>query len=408
MEETLSVLASEVEAELLENILPFWMNHCVNEAHDGFYGAVANKGEIYAGAPRASVITARVLWTFSKAYQLYPREAYQKMADIAYCDLINHFYDSVNGGIFWNITHDGMPEIDGKQAYGQAFAIYGLAQYGEAFGRREPIALAMELFACLETHFYDAKNGGYIEVLSRDWQPVCETRLHTKGEHPQKTMNTNLHVMEAYTNLYRVTKDARVKAQLRALVELTLSKIVNHSTYGFNMFFDAEWNSLSSSNSFGHNIEGSWLLPEAADVLGDAQLSKRVREISVKMADAVLAAGVDMEDNGILGDTDNGVLRSRAKGWWPQAEGIIGFLNAYMLTKDQKYLTCSLRIWDYVKRVFCDHENGEWLYGSWRDVNRYPKKWRYFQCKAGRWKCPYHNSRMCMEVVERAKLCGVR
>lgn len=389
-------LKEKMEKELLEGILPFWMNNTIDKENGGFYGKIHNDLMVVKDAPKGGVLNARILWTFSAAYRLYGKLEYLEMADRAFGYLTNYFWDKENGGVFWLLDHAGNPLETRKQIYAQAFAIYGLSEYYRAVGVDSALKLAVKLFELMEEKSYDPVYKGYFEACDREWR-LKNFCLDKKCGSEKKSMNTMLHVMEAYTNLYRVWKDERLKKKLRECIEVTTDHIVDQETSHFKLFFDEKWNSLKDEYSYGHDIEGSWLSLESAEVLGDGGLIGKSKETAVKMAEVILSEGVDTDGAVMYEGGPHGVASSD-RHWWPQAEGIVGFVNAFQLTGKKEFLEAAKKIWKYTEESILDKKNGEWYWGVTRD-NQVMKP----DSKVDMWKCPYHNARACMEVIVRTK-----
>lgn len=279
--------------------------------------------------------------------------------------------------------------------YGQAFAIYALAEFHHATGNQEALDQAVEVFRALEKYSYDSVYKGYIEALSREWEVTDELSLSDKDMNEKKSMNTHLHVLEGYTGLYRVWKSEELRVKLAELIDTMMVHIIDDQDQHFHLFLDEEWNVKSDITSYGHDIEGSWLLVEAAEVLGDEELLERVRKVAVTMAEAVLAEGID-KDGGIWNEADKNGLLNEEKDWWPQAEAMVGFYNAYQLTQDTRFLDASGAVWTFIDRYIVDHELGEWYWAV--DEHQQPLA---HAPKVSAWKCPYHNGRACFEMIGR-------
>jgi mannobiose 2-epimerase len=392
--------AARFRKELTGNILPFWMRHTLDRENGGFYGAVGCNLEVEKEAPRAAVINARILWTFSAAAKLGDPQ-YLETAAWAYDYLVGKFWDKDYGGIYWMLDWKGNPFNGRKQIYAQAFAIYGLAEYFRATGKPESLDLARQLFWLIEEKSRDAACGGYIEACSREWGALEDQRLSEKDLNSPKSMNTHLHIMEAYTNLLRVWPSPELKARHKELLEVTMDRIVDGPTARFKLFFDNQWNSLNDHVSYGHNIEGSWLLYEAAEVLGDTALVERARKLSVRMAEAVHREALD-KDGSIFYEADSkGALIDPNKHWWAQAEAVVGFYNAYQLTGDERFRTQAARVWEYIEDKVVDRIHGEWHAKLKPDGAPFTAAEDADACLVGPWKCPYHNARVCLEMMHR-------
>ncbi|GIO32618.1 MULTISPECIES: AGE family epimerase/isomerase [Paenibacillus] len=385
----------ELDEELKNNILRFWAEKSVDTARGGFYGEIDGQLRVNERADKGLVLNARILWTFSAAYRHYKDEQYLEIAGRAYDYLIGHFLDRDHGGLYWMVDADGHPSQDKKQIYGQAFAIYALSEFYLADGRQEALDASIELYQLIERHSHDPIHRGYIEALGRDWTYTSSFSLSNKDLNEKKSMNTHLHVLEAYTNLYRAWKSPTLASSLTRLIEVTLEKIVDRATGHFRLFFDEEWNAKGSHISYGHDIEGSWLLMEAAEVLQDQTLLERVRAVAIRMAEAVLAKGVD-HDGGIWNEADPDGVTDANKDWWPQAEAMVGFYNAYELTGESKFRAAAIHSWKFIQTYIVDREHGEWHWGV--DPNGSPLPGG---TKISAWKCPYHNGRACLEMLSR-------
>jgi mannobiose 2-epimerase len=388
-------LRRQLKAELTGNILPFWIKHARDQVNGGFYGALTNDLVILNEVPRSAILCARILWTYATAYRKLGDQEYLAMADWAYETLRRTFWDPEYGGLYWSVDTAGKPVLDRKHHYAQAFAIYGLSEYYRATEQPQSLELAQILFRLLEKHALDPLHGGYIEGSSRAWETLADMRLSDRDLDCRKSMNTMLHILEAYTNLLRVWEDAALKAQHRALIGIFLEHIVNRSTGHFKLFFDRQWNSLLDNISYGHDIEGSWLLCEAAEVQGDPALLKQVRETSIQIAAAVYKDGLE-QDGSLPYEAGPQGLVDSDKSWWVQAEAMPGFYNAWQLSGQAHFAQAAHRSWDYIQDRMVDRVHGDWIKRLHRDGT--PENSTY---KVGPWECPYHHSRACFEMIDR-------
>jgi mannobiose 2-epimerase len=385
-------LRQKVEKELLSDILPFWLTYAIDEEYGGFRGQISNDLTIDPHAAKGLILNARILWTFSKAYSTYKSPVYLATARRAYDYLTRYFWDSEFGGVYWMLDYLGKPHDTKKRIYGQAFTVYALAEYFHASGDAGALEKALRMVRSIESSSHDDEHGGYFETYERDWTLAKDQRLSDVDMDEKKSMNTHLHLMEAYATLLRFHEDENVRLRLRELIEIFLDHVIDAASHHFIMFFDEEWRPRSNKISFGHDIEGSWLLCEAAEILGNPDILARVRKVAVEMAQTVFEQGLD-SDGGLLyelnpTDTD--------KHWWPQAEAVVGFLNAYELTGQPHFLNAAERSWAFIEKYIVDHEHGEWF---WRvSKSGVPSQEQY---KVDPWKCPYHNGRACVEVMQR-------
>ncbi len=385
-----------MEEELRQNILPFWLKHTPDRENGGFFGALTNDLQVKNDVERSLVLCARVLWTFSAAYRQYQETAYFEMARHAYTALSGPFLDTDFGGMYWWIDRFGHPVNDRKQTYGQAFAIYGLSEFYRASGEPAALEMAKTLFDLVEQHGYEPEFGGYIEGCARNWGALADMRLSEKEPYNcPKSMNTLLHILEGYTNLLRAWPDPRLKTQQARLLQVFLDHVVDPHTHFTRLFFENDWTSLSDHISFGHDIETSWLLVEAAEVLGDPVLIKLTRKVAVEMAEAVYNHGLDSYGSVLAEGSPHGILHPE-KHWWCEAECIVGFVNAYQISGDERYAAAALRIWDFIETHMIDRRHGEWFKILTRDNQPLPG-----QVKTGPWEDPYHHARACLEIMHR-------
>jgi cellobiose epimerase len=384
-----------IEAELRENILPFWMQHAVDRERGGFHGEISSDLRGNCAAPRGALLTSRILWTYSAAYRRYGDPAYREMADWAYEDLIARFWDDTYSGLYWAIDADRRPVNARKQIYGQAFGIYGLSEYRLATGSEPALERALALFGDIEANSYDSHHGGYLEAFSRQWTLEEDMRLSEVDMNEAKSMNTHLHVLEAYANLMRAWTNLDLARKLRALLQVVVEHIIDPASYHTRLFFDQLWNVKSDRISYGHDIEASWLLVDAARALHDDALLDATQALAVRMARATLSEALD-EDGGLLYEAGPGGVTDPRKEWWPQAETVVGALNAYQLTAEPYFLEAALRSWDFISAHLVDHEHGEWF----RSVSREGEVDRQ-EPKVSFWKGPYHSARACMEAIAR-------
>jgi mannobiose 2-epimerase len=389
----LEQLKKEVSEELTMNLLPYWSSRMVDTVNGGFYGRVDGNNKVWPEAEKGSILNARILWTYSSAYRVTGDNSYLRLATRARDYIIDHFIDKQNGGAYFSLKADGTPSNTRKHVYTNAFFIYGLAEYSRATGDKDALTEAMKIFDVLENYAADKEYGGYYEVFSQEWQRLRERMIGESSEKDEKTMNTSLHLMEAYANLYRVSGDKEVGDRLRDLIEIFLDKIIDKKTSHLICFMDRQWNPTSTVDSYGHDIESSWLLLEAANLLKDKKLTERVEAAGLKIANAA-AEGIQ-PDGGMLTEKNYGTGEIRMRrSWWEQAETVVGYLNAFEITGDESYLGKSLKCWEYTKKYFIDKKNGGWF--SNVSESGVPGG-----DKGGFWICPYHNGRMCMEVIER-------
>jgi len=381
----------EITNELLEGILPFWSTFVVRE--DGkIYGEV-NCDNLASESSVGGVQMARLLWTYSAIQRAGIGPDNRKRMDFLFDFIREKLYDKEYGGTYWHINLDGTTIDAKKQIYAIAFTIYGLVEYYQVTRRQDALDLAISLFYDIEKHSFDKQNNGYYEAYSRTWGAAGDIRLSEKDEDAPKTMNTHLHILEAYTTLYQVWNDELLGKQLRNLTELFIDPFLNKTSGHFNLFFDDTWKCTSTLISYGHDIETAWLIEAAANALGDKILAKEIQELMIPVCDANLKEGI-MADGSMIYESD-GDHFIRERHWWVQAEAMVGFYNAYQYSGKPEYLQAVANLWNFTKKYIVA-SNGEWYWGV-DDSLQVLKN----QPKAGFWKCPYHNSRACLQLINR-------
>lgn len=422
----IKMLKQEMQDVLEKNILRFWLDKMQDHENGGFYGRIDGQGVLHPEAEKGAILNARILWSFSAAYRVLGNPEYLEAATRAKDYLIEHFVDKEYGGIYWSVDCKGQPLDTKKQFYAIGFAIYGLSEYARATGDREALDYAIELYECVEEHSFDPQYNGYIEACTREWGEIADMRLSDFDANYPKSQNTHLHIIEPYTNLYRCLREmqaaescnyvpvlgsvlpigvtvpletlARVEGSLRNLIDIFTDKILNPETHHLDLFFEMDWTrGAGHLESYGHDIECSWLMHEAALVLGDQKVLKKVEKIVREVAKASekgLRTDGSMihEANVDTGHADDDLH------WWVQAENVVGWYNIYQYFGDEDALEKVFRCWEYIKTQLIDWEHGEWYWSRHPDGSL-----NTTDDKAGFWKCPYHNSRMCLEIIERTE-----
>ena len=388
-------LKQTMQDVLEQNILSYWIDHVTDKENGGYYGRIDGEDKVHPQAEKGAVMNARILWAFSAAYRVLRKPTYLEAATRAKEYFVEYFLDKENGGAYWSVDYKGNPLDTKKQTYAIGFAIYGFSEYARATGDKEALEIAKKLYHDIEEHAYDSKNNGYIEALTRDWQPIADMRLSDKDENGSRTMNTHLHIIEPYTNLYRVWKDKSLEKSIRNLLDIFTDKLLNKETHHLDLFFDDAWQGKRNIESYGHDIEASWLLHETALVLGDKVVLQKIEQVIRRIANA---ADEGLRPDGSMvyehwKDTDKSDLQRQ---WWVQCENIIGHIDLYQYFGYEDSLEKAVHCWNYVQKHLIDAKNGEWHWAVLDDETI-----NLSDDKAGFWKCPYHNSRMCLELIER-------
>ena len=407
------------------NILRFWLDQMMDYEHGGFYGRMDGNGELHKDAEKGAILNARILWAFSAAFRVLKHPEYLEAATRAKDYIIEHFIDQEYGGVYWSVDCEGNPLDTKKQFYAIGFMIYGLSEYARATGDREALDYALDLYDCIEEHAFDSEHNGYIEACTREWGEIADMRLSDLDANYPKSQNTHLHIIEPYTNLLRCLKEVQaqescdyvpalgavlpvgisvpqetismVEGALRNLVDIFTDKILNEETNHLDLFFEMDWTrGAGHLESYGHDIECSWLLHEAALVLGDANVLAKVEPIVKAVAQA---SAKGLRPDGALiheANLDTGHVDDDLH-WWVQAENVVGWYNIWQHFGDEEALNRAEKCWQYIKKQLIDFEHGEWYWS--RHANGLLNT---TDDKAGFWKCPYHNTRMCLEIIERS------
>jgi mannobiose 2-epimerase len=385
-------LRKSIEQELQGDLLPFWRERSLDHARGGFIAEMTNDGALREDAPKGLILNARLLWTFSALYRELGDERDRELARRAYDYLEHYFRDPDYGGYLWRVDPDGQPLEVTKKVYGQAFCVYALSEYHRATGDANALRSAAETCNLIELHAHDARFGGYVEVLGADWSPVEDLRLSDKDMNVAKSMNNHLHILEAYTTLHSVWPNLVVAGRLRELIRLFDERMLTPSGH-FDLFFDEQWKVRSDSYTYGHDIEGAWLLREAAAAVGDKEIEAQVSKRAVEVARAVYREGLDQE-GGLAYEGRDGKVIDASREWWPQAEAMVGFWHVYRLTKEAAFAEAVARLWAFIERRIVDRVHGEWFWRVRADGSVDKR-----EPKVSEWKDPYHATRMCLEMM---------
>ena len=386
------MFVTEIKEHLVNDLIPFWQG-LKDEENGGFYGYLSYDLKLDKKAVKGCILNSRILWFFSNAYMVLGDPSLLESATHAYQFLKEHCVDDEFGGVFWSLTYDGKPEDTTKHTYNQAFSIYALASYYDASKNSEALEIAWKLYDLVESKCKDEY--GYLEAFTRSFEPEENDKLSENGVIAEKTMNTLLHVFEAYTELYRVTKEEKVAKQIRFMMDIIKDKVFNKEIGRQEVFFDRTWNTLIDLYSYGHDIETAWLVDRGLEVLDDEAYTNMLSPITKIITENIYNRAYI--DHSLVNESENGVVDT-TRVWWVQAEAVVGFLNGYQKQGDKKFLDVSVDIWNYIKKYFIDKRNGsEWFWSVKEDHTPNEKP------IVEPWKCPYHNGRMCFEVLRRMK-----
>ena len=397
-------MRAEMQDVLENNILRFWLDQMQDTEHGGFYGQMTGRGQLVKTADKGAILSARILWSFSAAYRVLHKPEYLDAATRMKDYILEHFYDKEYGGTYWSTDYLGQAKDTKKQFYAIGFMIYGLSEYARATGDREALDYAIQLYECIEEHAFDPQWGGYIEACTREWGTIADMRLSDLDANYPKSQNTHLHIIEPYTNLLRCLKELHaaessifnLQSSIFNLINIFTDRILNPETHHLDLFFEMDWTrGAGRLESYGHDIECSWLMHEAALVLGDKKIIEKVEPVVFAVAKA---SEKGLQPDGSMiheANLDTGYVDDDLH-WWVQAENVVGWLNIYQHFGDEKALRRAVAGWEYIKRNLIDYEHGEWFWSRRKDGTL-----NLDDDHAGFWKCPYHNSRMCLETIER-------
>ena len=380
---------SEVRKVLENNILNYWLT--LKDPQGGFFGEADSSGEIQYDAPRGTILNARIIWSFAAAYRALGKPEYLEAALHAEDWFLRHFVDGENGGVYWCVAADGTPCDDKKQLYAQGFAIYGLSELYKVTHDEKTLQAAMDLFRTVEAKFRDAEHSGYTEALARDFSPLEDMSLSAHDINADKTMNSHLHLLEAYANLYQVWPDPLLRLAVAELLEIVCGRIMGPDGH-LRLYFRRDWTVLPGGVSYGHDIETSWLALECAMALSDRALVDRVRPAALLMGKAG-NEGLRPDGSMLYEKLEDGTL-DLSRQWWVLAESVVGNLWLWKYHGDAQGIGRAFSTWAYIRDNVVDWNNGEWFWAVHPDGT--PDK---ESPKAGFWKCPYHNTRMCLQVI---------
>lgn len=394
----ISKMKSEMQDVLQRNILRFWLENMIDHENGGFYGRIDGQGKLHPEADKGAILNARILWSFSAAYRVLGNPEYLEAATRAKEYFLQHFIDEEYGGVYWSLDYKGRPIDTKKQFYAIGFAVYGMSEYSRATGDREALDCAIQLYHCIEDHALDEEHNGYIEACTREWGEIADMRLSEFDANYPKSQNTHLHIIEPYANLYRIWKSPELEASLRNIIGIFTDRILNPETHHLDLFFNMDWTrGAGHLESYGHDIECSWLMHEAALVFDDSKVLEKVERVVIEVAKA---SEKGLRPDGSMiheANLDTGHMDDDLH-WWVQAENVVGWFNLYQHFGNEAAFMKAQHCWDYIKKNLIDWENGEWFWSRHPDGSL-----NTVDDKAGFWKCPYHNSRMCLEIIERSE-----
>jgi mannobiose 2-epimerase len=389
-------LPGEILTEL-NNILHYWEQNAIDTAGFGYVGRIDENNRKHLDAPRGAVLYTRILWTFSAVYRQSANPLHLELATRAFFYICEYISDPEKGGLFWSVDHNGKMLDSHKQIYAQAFGIYAMSEYYRVTKDSKALGLAQDWYNLIEKYSLDPEYGGYIDAYARDWTALDDMRLSVKDENASKTMNTHLHVVEAYANLFEVWPFPDLRNRIIELLKIFDEKIINKSNYHLTLFFNKEWRPDGTVISYGHDIEAAWLLLSCAESIQDEESINTTKVNGLRITEAAME-GLD-DDGGLWYEFNNKTTQLiPEKHWWPQAEALIGFCNAWQLTGEPIYRNALIKNWQFIKNYILDKNQGEWYWGIDND-----KKPMTGQDKVGMWKGPYHNSRACLELLRRLR-----
>ena len=367
---------------LTGDLIPFW-NNLYDSEYGGFYGSADSDNNINKTSPKSAVLQTRILWFYSSCYKALKDKNLFEYASRQFDFIIKYMIDENDGGIFWDVEYDGKVKDRQKHTYALAFALYSISAYYSVSKNKSAFDAAQRLFNLIERDYKDEY--GYTEVFSLD--------KSVKGS--ARTMNTLLHIIEAYTEYHAAVNTAESRKALEYSLDLVRTKAYNDDLCRIECNFDEFMNPVGDVLSYGHDIEASWIVYRACEILGNDEILSDLSPKLDKLTQNVISKGfVDNGRNGIYYECKNNIDNTY-RSWWVMSEAIVALVHRYNLYKDKQSIYLAENVWDYVKKYFIS-PHGEWH--TQVDEKGEAIKSRSGLC--GAWKCPYHNGRMCLELME--------
>ncbi len=273
-------LADDMEATLRRDVLGVWFPRAIDDDNGGFYSNFTRDWQRAKSDGKFSVFQGRMTWVAARIVLARPdlKEQFRPIIDHGMKYLTSVLWDKQYGGFFWGLDDKGKisPQYtDGKHLYGMSFGLYGAAAAYQATKDQKALELAQKAFRWMDEHAHDVKNGGYFEWLTRDGQVV-----RAKSEDARvavvplagfpvgyKSMNTHIHVLESFTQLYEVWRDETLRKRIIELLAIVRDKICV-APGAMNLYFTTDWRAIPDHDSYGHDIETASLMWEAEEVLG--------------------------------------------------------------------------------------------------------------------------------------------
>ena len=386
-----TIYYNSLEQRYKDKMHSFWAE-LQDKERGGYYGEVDSAFNVHKDAVKGCILNSRILWFFSHADDFDDKNRLEH-AKQAFDFLVNAFYDREYGGVYWSVTADGKPCDDMKHTYNIAFAIYALSAYYEASQEPEALSLARQLMQVIEEKCRD--EAGYLEAFSRDFGPHSNEHLSENGVMATRTMNTLLHVMEAYTELHRVAPSDATRDRLREILQIFRDRIYNPELQRLEVFFDRDYNSLIDLHSYGHDIEASWLIDRTVEVLCAEGTEYDLSEITEVLRKKIYEVAFD--GHSVPAECCKGeVLETRV--WWVQCEAVVGFFRGYLKTGNKDYANAAAKIYWYTYHTMISMNPFGWypeiLEGGVPDMSKNI---------ADAWTCPYHSGRMYYELFAMEK-----
>lgn len=389
-------LSQKLQAEFRQELIAiadWWVEHSQDQQQGGFFGEIDVNNQQVINASKGVILNARILWFFSDAALELPTPTYRACAERAYHYLLQYFFDLEHGGVYWEVSAQGLPLNKKKQVYAQAFVIYALSAYYQLTGEKQALERALECFELIETHAIDRVHEGYLEAFSCSWGQLDDWRLSDKDLNFPKSQNTHLHILEAYTRLHSVYPSVEIRSALRYNIELFDRYMIDKETFHLRMFMDMQWRDYSLGFTFGHDIEAAWLIAKGLESLGDVAYSEKLTPVLLNITLTILQQAMGTQGQ-VMDSYDFTTKNINADSvWWVQAEALVGFMYAYAVSAEDKYFLAGERVWEFIKTYQIDKKNGEWL---WLSALNTTKPEDFY--KVGFWKCPYHNGRAMIEA----------
>jgi N-acylglucosamine 2-epimerase len=375
--------------ELNESIIPFWLNHSLDQKFGGYFTGLDREGNIYDDR-KYFWLQGRAVWMFSKLYNTWEAKPEYLAAAKLGADFIRKFGKDQDGRYYFSLSRDGTTPIHyQRKPYGAVFIMMGLLEYGKAIKDNQCILEAENLFW---------------EIIRWIDNPAILGRLSTPENSVEQSQLANeMVIMSMAIELLQCKSDPKIKGILEKAYRRTFLHY-NHQHQILMETIAIDGSSLSNypeGRLFnpGHSIEVAWFLLHAMEFISPTISEK---EIAYKIILGSLEKGWDKEFGGLLYlmDIENKPLlqlEHNMKLWWPLTESIYALVLAYCNTGEEQWLTWLKKVHDYTFEHFPDKKHGEWFGYFDQKANL------THSCKGGNYKGFFHVPRALLMSSQRIK-----